>query len=209
MEMTGVRGLYCISSISGTKISKSSVSSYLRSTDWGRIAYRVQTKPMLSSKNVADRMTFRRMISNEHYCDGTPRSRMLLDHVRRPSRLAHRIRRAGPARPDQRPVGIGTSLTPGAADRPRNRSGRDGDAHQARRARRAGPPPAKSPGRRRYPTAPNRGRGGGEQGPDRARGWRLAHSDRRRALAAAGQVPPRAAERRSGAAGPGPATSSA
>jgi transposase len=65
----------------GLTISKSSVSSFVRSTDWGRIAYRVQTKPLLSSKNIADRLTFCQMVIRKNYCDGTPHSRILLDHL--------------------------------------------------------------------------------------------------------------------------------
>jgi transposase len=64
-----------------TTISKSTVSAYVRTTDWGRVAYRAQVKPMLSAKNIRDRLTFCQMVKNQGYCDDTQQSRRLLDHI--------------------------------------------------------------------------------------------------------------------------------
>jgi len=63
------------------KISKSAVSTYLRSTDWGRVAYRQQTKPLLSAKNITDRLSFCNHVIAKHYCENTEHAKHLLGLV--------------------------------------------------------------------------------------------------------------------------------
>jgi transposase len=67
--------------VNGTTISKSSVSRFLRSTDWGRVAYKAQTATMLTSKNVLDRLTFCTTIHFLGYCDLNPQSQALVEHI--------------------------------------------------------------------------------------------------------------------------------
>jgi transposase len=62
-------------------ISKSTVCSFIRSTDWGRIAYRAQTAPMLTEKNVRDRLAFAHMVQDAGYCDGDEHADELLQHL--------------------------------------------------------------------------------------------------------------------------------
>jgi transposase len=57
------------SSMHTTSISRTSVIKYLHSTDWGRTAYRPIIKPMLSAKNIADRLDFCHRIRELHYLD--------------------------------------------------------------------------------------------------------------------------------------------
>jgi hypothetical protein len=65
----------------GRSISHSTVCSFLRSTDWGRVAYRAQVKPMLSQRNIADRLAFCNAIRVQQYCENTQYSRYLLQQI--------------------------------------------------------------------------------------------------------------------------------
>lgn len=65
----------------GIKISKSCVTKYLRSTDWGRVAYRIQTKPLLTQRNITDRFAFSIKVVDGQYCAGIPYSSHLLEHL--------------------------------------------------------------------------------------------------------------------------------
>lgn len=62
-------------------ISRTAIRDFLMSTDWGRIAYRVQTRPLLTERNVSDRMRFCEFIRERRYCDGTELASMLLEHI--------------------------------------------------------------------------------------------------------------------------------
>lgn len=62
-------------------VSKSSVSRYVRSTDWGKIAYKRQTATMLSSKNIHDRQRFCGNIHSLGYCGRDQQATMLLEHI--------------------------------------------------------------------------------------------------------------------------------
>jgi transposase len=62
-------------------ISRSSVQRYIRSTDWGRLAYRQQTGFLLTSKNIEDRLNFCDLVFNTGYCDSTHQSDFLLRHI--------------------------------------------------------------------------------------------------------------------------------
>lgn len=65
----------------GKTISPSSVCRYVRSTEWGRIAYRARSAPMLTSKNICDRLSFARKVASEGYCAGTEEARLKLSHI--------------------------------------------------------------------------------------------------------------------------------
>jgi DDE superfamily endonuclease len=83
--------------------SHSTIQNYIKRTGWGKTAYRAQTKPLLSPKNVADRKTFAQMAIDRGYRADNAESRELLRHVMftdeapmclfpRPNRQNHRIR---------------------------------------------------------------------------------------------------------------------
>ena len=61
--------------------SPSTIGRFIRSTDWGRVAYKVQVRPMMTEKNVADRMEFCTLLSRLGYCEASPHGRMLVDHI--------------------------------------------------------------------------------------------------------------------------------
>jgi transposase len=65
----------------GQSVSRSSVGNYIRSTDWGKIAYKVGIAPMLSQKNVQDRMAFATRVIGDGYCEDSDRAKHLLDHI--------------------------------------------------------------------------------------------------------------------------------
>jgi transposase len=65
----------------GQTISRASVIKYLKSTDWGCVAYRPIIKPIISPKNVADRLAFCHMLHDAHYCDTGQEAIWLLEHV--------------------------------------------------------------------------------------------------------------------------------
>ena len=88
-------------------ISATTVGDYIRSTDWGRVARKATIAPMLSAKNIQDRIAFSSMIMNEGYCRRDDNSRFLLDHILftdesyielfpRPNRQNSRIRTSDP-----------------------------------------------------------------------------------------------------------------
>jgi transposase len=63
------------------QVSPWTVRNYLRTTTWGRVAYKATVKPFLSSKNVQDRINFCQMVQREGYCQDTPQDHLLLEHV--------------------------------------------------------------------------------------------------------------------------------
>ena len=65
----------------GKSVSLWTVRNYLRSTAWGRVAYKGTVKPFLSSKNIQDRITFCEKVQREGYCQVTPEGRALLEHI--------------------------------------------------------------------------------------------------------------------------------
>jgi len=62
-------------------VSRRTVQRHVRSTDWGRVAYRVQIKPLLSGKNIRDRQAFCQKMISEGYCGGTSLSEQLLGNI--------------------------------------------------------------------------------------------------------------------------------
>jgi hypothetical protein len=62
-------------------VSRSTVRNYLQTTDWGRVAYHQQIKPLLTEKNIRDRLTFCSTVSDMGYCSATEESMELLRHV--------------------------------------------------------------------------------------------------------------------------------
>lgn len=62
-------------------IGPTSVGNYIRSTDWGKRSRRCHHKPMLTQKNVDDRLDFGLNVQLEGYCDRTRRGRVLRSHV--------------------------------------------------------------------------------------------------------------------------------
>jgi hypothetical protein len=65
----------------GLSISATTVGDFIRSTEWGKMAYRVKTAPMLTDKNIQDRLAFARMVIDEGYCENSDRANFLLDHL--------------------------------------------------------------------------------------------------------------------------------
>ena len=62
-------------------ISHMTIHNYLKTTPWGRTAYKGQIKPLLSNKNITDRMTFCNKVLSEGYCAGNGHALEMLDHV--------------------------------------------------------------------------------------------------------------------------------
>ena len=48
---------------------RSTIQRYLKTTEWGRQAYRLRTKPLLSEKNIQDRVQFCQTVDNNGYLD--------------------------------------------------------------------------------------------------------------------------------------------
>jgi transposase len=61
--------------------SRSTISRYVRSTDWGKTAYRIQIRPLLSAKNISDRVQFCNMLRELGYCDSSAQGALLLNNV--------------------------------------------------------------------------------------------------------------------------------
>jgi transposase len=62
-------------------ISCTTVCRYIRSTEWGRVAYKAKIAPMLTAKNVQDRLSFSRMIVAGGYCEGTQEATIKLNNI--------------------------------------------------------------------------------------------------------------------------------
>ena len=88
-------------------ISASTVTRIVRSTEWGRIAYRATVAPMLTEKNIRDRLAFASYLQRAGYCQPIEASRPLLDNILftdesfvelypRPNRQNTRIRTSDP-----------------------------------------------------------------------------------------------------------------
>ena len=62
-------------------ISTWAIRRYLKSTDWGKSAYKIPAKPLLSKINVIDRLNFSLMIQKDGYCDPRARGQSLRSHI--------------------------------------------------------------------------------------------------------------------------------
>jgi transposase len=63
------------------KVSHSTISRYLQNTDWGKTAYRIQVRPLLTSKNIRDRIHFCEEIRRLRYCGDTLLARLKLENI--------------------------------------------------------------------------------------------------------------------------------
>lgn len=92
----------------GKKIGVTTVRRYVRSTDWGKNAYKEPVKPLLSEKNINDRMKFCERLIREGFVDNTPEGRVKRAHILftdespielnpKPNRQNRRIRTNDPA----------------------------------------------------------------------------------------------------------------
>jgi len=66
---------------SGRTISNTTVRRFVRSTDWGRVAFVAKKAPLLSAKNLNDRQLFSAKVVREGYCLDLLSSKLLLDHI--------------------------------------------------------------------------------------------------------------------------------
>jgi hypothetical protein len=60
-------------------ISATTIARIVRSFDWGRVAYKPRVAPMMSDKNVQDRLRFAQQVQRAGYCGNIQLSRVLLD----------------------------------------------------------------------------------------------------------------------------------
>jgi transposase len=65
----------------GATISHVAIHRYLRTTDWGKTSFRADRKPLLTEKNIADRLAFCRLVQTEKYCDRTNEGLDKLHHI--------------------------------------------------------------------------------------------------------------------------------
>ena len=61
--------------------SPSTVGRFIRSTDWGKVFYKVQVHPTMTDKNLADRLAFCSLLTQLGYCEDWPQGRELVEHV--------------------------------------------------------------------------------------------------------------------------------
>lgn len=62
-------------------ISRTSLQHFLKTTEWGKTAYKIRKEPMMSVKNIDDRKRFAQIVSNSGYISNTRRSKELRRHV--------------------------------------------------------------------------------------------------------------------------------
>ena len=62
-------------------VSRSTVQRYIQSTDWGRVAYKAQVRPLLTQKNVHDRFAFCEKLMQEGYCRDSQLGRKKRAHI--------------------------------------------------------------------------------------------------------------------------------
>lgn len=62
-------------------ISHMTISRHCRSQDWGRRSYVPRIKPMLSEKNISDRIKFCERLLKEGYTEDAPAARILRAHI--------------------------------------------------------------------------------------------------------------------------------
>ena len=63
------------------KISHMTISRHVRKTEWGKTAYRQPTKPLLSAKNIENKIAFSERMVAEGYTDDSIQGRLLRSHV--------------------------------------------------------------------------------------------------------------------------------
>lgn len=91
----------------GKKISHMAISQYLRNTEWGKKSYVQPVKPMLTPKNISDRVRFCNRLRDEGFADDSPQGRKKRAHVLftdespvelfpTPNRQNHRVRTSSP-----------------------------------------------------------------------------------------------------------------
>jgi transposase-like protein len=62
-------------------ISHTAVQNYLKTTEWGRVARKLRPKPLLSKKNIKDRLTFALNVQMEGYCDQSQNGRSFRENI--------------------------------------------------------------------------------------------------------------------------------
>lgn len=62
-------------------ISRRTVQRYRKSTNWGKYAYSSQSKPLLSQKNIDDRIKFGQIVENAGFLTKGPRAIELIDNI--------------------------------------------------------------------------------------------------------------------------------
>jgi transposase len=65
----------------GMSIGATTVRRFVKSTDWGKVAYKARSAPMLSEKNIRDRLAFSSKIMLEGYCADSADGIRKLDHL--------------------------------------------------------------------------------------------------------------------------------
>ena len=55
------------------------VGRFIRSTDWGKVFYKVQVHPTMTDKNLADRRAFFSLLTQLGYCEDSPQGRELVE----------------------------------------------------------------------------------------------------------------------------------
>lgn len=88
-------------------VSQMTVSRHLRRTEWGKISYRQPLKPLLSAKNINDRINFCNRVRADGFCDDSREGKLKRAHVLftdespvelfpKPNRQNRRMRTANP-----------------------------------------------------------------------------------------------------------------
>lgn len=65
----------------GRTISSSTVQNYVKSTPWGKNAYKSPFKPKLSPKNINDRQNFAKIVNDGGYLQDTRRGEQMRSHI--------------------------------------------------------------------------------------------------------------------------------
>ena len=55
----------------GKTVGVTEIGNFVRGTEWGKTAYKVRVKPMMSEKNIRDRRTFCARMMHEEYSNTT------------------------------------------------------------------------------------------------------------------------------------------
>lgn len=63
------------------KISCTSITRFLKTTDWGRRAYKIRKEPLMSAKNISDRIKFANLVKVEGYIGNTRNAIELRRHI--------------------------------------------------------------------------------------------------------------------------------
>ena len=65
----------------GKSISIAAIRTHLKTTTWGKKAYKMKPVHMLTQKNIPDWVKFGKMVIEDGYCTKGSRGRQLLDNV--------------------------------------------------------------------------------------------------------------------------------